>query len=104
MMFLNYSEISKSVKKKALRGNPSDIESIMSLLEEADLPTTKIIDFHLSKVINTRGIEEIAHFLFHGSQIQRNYCTLFFARRNEWDLVNKAYQEGLIDWKQAYSR
>ena len=74
------------------------------MLETADLPTTRAIDRYLGEVCLADGIDTIRHYLFHGSQIQRNYCTLFFARRNDWNIVNAAYARGLIDAKQAYSR
>ena len=44
------------------------------------------------------------HYLFHGTQIQRNYCTLYFGRRGEYLIVRKAYDAGIIDAKQAFSR
>jgi hypothetical protein len=74
------------------------------LHEKVDLPTTKILDYYLGTVGTPEGIGRIEHYLFHGTQMQRNYSTLFFARRNDWSLVNKAYSMGLIDHVQAYSR
>jgi hypothetical protein len=72
--------------------------------EEVDLPTTKVVDYHLGTVDNVDGIRRIEHYLFTGTQIQRNYCTLFFARMGEWPIVNRAFKLGLIDRTQAYSR
>jgi DNA-binding MarR family transcriptional regulator len=97
----------KSIKIKTLcnSGFKGDIDQVMAYLnEDVDLPTTKIVDFYLGTVTNIDGIRRIEHYLFSGSQMQRNYCTLFFARRNEWRIVNKAYNLGLIDYAQAYSR
>lgn len=93
------------IKKLCEKGNKEDISKVMSYLnEDVDLPTTKIVDYYLGTVKNCEGIDCIEYFLFNGTQIQRNYCTLFFARRNDWILVNKAYNLGLIDYIQAYSR
>ncbi len=104
MTGLNYASISQTLKDHALKGSPSDIEVIMEALNEADLPVTRIVDFCLSQVTNPLGIDRIAHYLFHGTQIQRNYATLFFARRNDWNMVNEAYAAGSIDKIQAFSR
>jgi hypothetical protein len=92
-------------KKLALEGTVDNVNLLISKLDHtADIPTTKVIDYCLGFVENPEGIERLKHFLFHGSQMQRNYCTLYFARRNEWEVVNRAYKQGLIDYKQAYSR
>jgi hypothetical protein len=39
-----------------------------------------------------------------GTLIQRNYASLFLNRLGEWEPVKKAYELGLIDEVQAYSR
>lgn len=89
----------------ALRGTGEDVEYLFSQLNEhADIPLTKIIDYCIGLVTTLEGIDVIKKYLYYGTQMQRNYATLFFARRNDWDLVNKAYSQGLIDYKQAYSR
>jgi DNA-binding MarR family transcriptional regulator len=99
------SERSIEIRKLCRRGSAADIDRLMSFLDErTDLPTTKIIDYHLGTVDNVEGFRRIEHYLFNGTQMQRNYCTLFFARRNEWRIVNRAYDMGLIDHVQAYSR
>jgi len=86
-------------------GTEEDIDLVLSYLDDdVDIPTTKLVDFYLGTVDTTDGLRRIEHYLFNGSQIQRNYCTLFFARRNEWRLVNRAYEMGLIDRVQAFSR
>ncbi len=95
----------EKIKERCLRGDKEDIDFVISLLNsEVDLPTTRAVDFYLSLVTNNIAIERIEYYLFKGSQIQRNYCTLFFARRDDWPIVNKAYKKGLIDYIQAYSR
>ena len=101
---MNYTSIFESIKKKALKGTSDDIDSIMRILETADLPITRAVDFYLGFVINPEGINRLEYFLFSGKQIQRNYCALFFERRNEWKLINRAYRAGCIDAVQAYSR
>ena len=101
---MNYTTLFESIKTKAYSGSSSDIDAIMIELNKGDLPTSRAVDFYLSFVTNTNGIDRLSHYLFSGTQIQRNYCALFFERINEWELINKAYKEGCIDKIQAYSR
>jgi len=61
---------------------------------------SRFIDYALGLVKSSEGVERIKQYLFKGTQIQRNYGTLFFNRRSEkgdWDIVKKAYMMGLID-------
>lgn len=100
-----YREKFDSIKDKCLSGKAEEVRSVLSLLNaEVDLPTTRAIDFYLGQITNREGIQVLEEYLFRGTQIQRNYCTLFFARRDEWGLVNKACKLGLIDELQAYSK
>ncbi len=100
-----YYETFNDIKEKCLRGTERDIRFVISLLnKDVDLPTTRAVDFYLGMVKTAEGINVLEEFLFEGTQIQRNYCTLFFARNDDWALVNKAYNLGLIDSRQAYSR
>lgn len=93
------------IVEKCHRGNQIDIEDVVNMLtNNVDITTRKNIDFHLGKVTNPEGISRLERYLFHGSQIQRNYVTLFFARRDDWELIHRAYKLGLIDYRQAYSR
>ncbi len=102
---MNYSTLFQKIRKHCECGTVKEIDWVLGLLTDSvDLPTTKAIDLYLGQVTADEGIRRIEFYLFNGTQIQRNYCTLFFARRNEWSVVNKAYSEGLIDWAQAYSR
>ena len=101
---MNYTKLFNSIKTRASQGTVSDIDFIMMTLDNADLPTTRAVDFYLGFVTNREGINRLTHYLFSGTQIQRNYCALFFERKNEWGLINKAYEEGCIDAIQAYSR
>ncbi|MBN2735578.1 MAG: hypothetical protein JXR70_01265 [Spirochaetales bacterium] len=92
-------------KAMAMEGSAKSIDFLISCLDKnTDLPTTKRLDYALSFVTSQEGIGQLEHYLFNGTQIQRNYITLFFARRNEWPLVNRAYAMKLIDYRQAYSR
>jgi DNA-binding MarR family transcriptional regulator len=93
------------IKQLCKSGSLYDVDCVLGFLDEmVDIPTTKFVDFYLGTLTNPEGIKRIESYLFNGTQIQRNYCTLFFLRRNEWEVVNKAYTLGLIDYKQAYSR
>ena len=100
----NYTEKFLKLKALCISGHADDIDLVMEELDNADLPTTRAVDFYLGLVDNPFGFERIEHYLFNGTQIQRNYCTLFFARRNEWKKVNEAFRLGLVDRIQAYSR
>lgn len=68
------------------------------------IANSKLIDFALGHVDSEEGVKVMEYYLFHGTQIQRNYCTLYFGRRGEYPLIRKAYDKGLIDAKQAFSR
>jgi hypothetical protein len=70
---------------KAENGDPKDIDFIMqNLNSESTFAMTRYIDFSLGPVPNEKGIARIKHYLFNGSQIQRNYSSLFFNRRGDW--------------------
>jgi DNA-binding MarR family transcriptional regulator len=95
----------RDIRTSCNRGSTQDIDRVLEYLTaDIDIPTTKVVDFYLGTVTNPEGVRRIEYYLFHGTQIQRNYCTLFFSRKNEWQIVNKAYGMGLIDAAQAYSR
>jgi hypothetical protein len=90
---------------KAESGDPNDIDFIMhNLSRESTLAMTRYVDFSLGLVTNEAGISRIEYYLFNGSQIQRNYASLFFNRKGDWELVKKAFQQGLIDETQAFAR
>lgn len=90
---------------KAKAGRPIDVDYIMNnLTVESSLAMTRYIDFALSLVENSEGIMRIEYYLFNGTLIQRNYASLFLNRLGEWKPVKKAYELGLIDEVQAYSR
>ena len=89
----------------AEKGDPADVDFIMqNLSAETTFEMTRYVDFALGLVSNEKGITRIEHYLFNGSQIQRNYASLFFNRRGDWEIVKKAYNQGLIDEIQAFAR
>ena len=89
----------------AKEGTEASIREIMQHLNQSmTLAESKFIDFALGLIETEKGIEIMEGYLFHGTQIQRNYCALYFGRRGEYILIRRAYDEGLIDAKQAFSR
>lgn len=97
--------ILKEMIIKAKRGEKSDINFIINHLNpDSTLEITRYVDYALSLVENKEGIKQLEFYLFNGTLIQRNYCTLYFNRKGDWPVVKKAYQQGLIDEIQAYSR
>jgi len=91
--------------EKAIDGNFDDIDYIMgNLSSESLFAMTRYVDFALSLVENDNGKERIKHYLFNGTQIQRNYASLYFNRRGDWEIVKEAFRKGLIDETQAYAR
>jgi hypothetical protein len=89
----------------ARAGSATDIDTIMADLNpDMTIAASKIIDYSLGLVEKEQGIERMAYYLFNGTQMQRNYCTLFFNRRGDWPLVKEAFEKGLIDAIQAFSR
>lgn len=102
---LIYKEKFERIRDLCLSGGASEVREVLEMLnEDVDLPTTRAVDFYLGTVDNPEGLGILESYLFEGTQIQRNYCTLFFARRDDWHLVNRAYDLGLVDALQAYSR
>jgi hypothetical protein len=95
----------KQLIDKAVNGSPNDVDYIMDKLTfDSTFAMTRYVDFALSLVKNAGGIERIKYYLFEGSLIQRNYACLFLNRLGEWKPVKQAYEQGLIDEIQAYSR
>lgn len=90
---------------RAKNGTSDDIDFIMSqLTSDSTFAITRYVDYALSLVEKTDGIERISFYLFNGTLIQRNYASLYFNRRGDWELVKQAYEQGLIDENQAYAR
>ena len=95
----------KELVDRANRGSIDDIDYILGHLSpDVTLSMTRFVDYALGLVESDAGINRIEYYLFHGTQIQRNYCSLFFNRRGDWPMVKKAYERGLIDKIQAYAR
>ncbi len=92
----------------AKNGTPKDVDLLMAGLKRSmSFADSRFLDYALGLVTSTEGVERIKQYLFKGTQIQRNYSTLFFNRRSEpgdWEIVKKAYQAGLIDETQAFSK
>lgn len=89
----------------ARRGSPEDVDFILGhLTPDVTLAVTKFVDYALSLVETDAGIGRIEFVLFNGTQMQRNYCSLFFNRRGDWPVVKRAYDAGLIDEIQAFAR
>lgn len=91
--------------ERAESGNEEDVDYVIShLTDDSTLAMTRYVDFALSLVENQKGISRLEYYLFNGTPIQRNYCCLFFNRRLDYDIVNLAFEKGLIDEIQAFSR
>ncbi len=89
----------------AREGTKDSIREIMKHLNKSmTLEESKFIDFALGHVDNDEGVKIMEYYLFHGTQIQRNYCALYFGRRDDYLIIRKAYDEGLIDEKQVFAR
>lgn len=86
-------------------GTKSSIDKIMNdLNRQMTLAESKFIDYALGKIESTEGMDTMTYYLFHGTQVQRNYCALYFGRQGEYLLIRKAFDKGLLDAKQAFSR
>ncbi len=94
----------KEFIEKAIRGNKDDIDYIFNnLTHDATFATTRYVDYALSVVENEEGIKQIEYYLFNGTHIQRNYSSLFFNRRYDYAIVDKAFELGLLDEIQAFA-
>jgi len=90
---------------RAERGQKEDVDYLMSrLTKDATIATTRFADYALSFVHSREGIERMEYYLFNGTLMQRNYSTLYFNRKGDWKIVKRAYEMGLIDEIQVYSR
>lgn len=91
--------------EKAENGSEFDVDYIMShLSKDSSLAMTRYVDYALSLVENQNGIKRMEHYLFNGTLIQRNYSSLFFNRRLDYEIVKRAFKEGRIDEIQAFAR
>ena len=102
---MKFSGKVKELIDRANSGNVEDVDFILNhLTPDVTFSTSRFVDYALSFVTSDSGIQQIEYYLYNGTQIQRNYCALFFNRRDDWIIVKKAYEEGLIDEIQAYAR
>lgn len=102
---MKFSGKVKELIDRANSGNVEDVDFILNhLTPDVTFSTSRFVDYALSFVISDSGIQQIEYYLYNGTQIQRNYCALFFNRRDDWIIVKKAYEDGLIDEIQAYAR
>lgn len=87
------------------QGNKSDIDILMAALEdEQNVATIKLVDYALSLVNNPCGKEQIKHYLFNGTPLQRNYAALYFKRLKNKEILAEAVKLGCIDRVQAFSK
>ncbi|HEX8141239.1 MAG TPA: hypothetical protein VF553_01500 [Pyrinomonadaceae bacterium] len=81
-------------------GNVSDVDYLMHMLESEPQPAiTRLVDYALGLVQTPHGEERIRHYLFEGTQAQRNYAALYFRRmgRKHQPLLLEAFNQGKID-------
>lgn len=95
----------QALKQRALSGTVSDVDYLMQTLESnRSFAGYKLIDYALSLVKSDEVTNRIEHFLFCGSQVQRNYAALYFRRRGVNRVIDEAVRQGCIDTIQAYAR
>ncbi len=88
-------EIGREIGELCGSGTAEGIDGAMEYLtEDADIATTKIVDYYLGTVDTVEAMKRIEYYLFNGTQMQRNSCTLFFVRGTAWKLGNKAFRMG----------
>ncbi|MEH2272730.1 MAG: hypothetical protein V7K68_30630 [Nostoc sp.] len=86
-------------------GGVSNVDTLMESLEnEQNTAITKLVDYTLGLVNTSEGKDRIRHYLFNGTQIQRNYAALYFKRKGAKDILIEAVQQGCIDRVQAFSK
>ncbi len=101
---MNKSKLQRYIEL-AREGTKQSIKKIMlDLNENITLMESRFIDYALGHIESDEGVKAMEYYLFNGSQIQRNYCTLYFNRREDYPIVVQAWKEGLIDDIQAFSR
>jgi hypothetical protein len=86
-------------------GERADVDALMRALDAGnDLATAKLVDYALSLVDTREGKDQMRHYLFHGTQTQRNYAALYFKRKGVEDILEQAVILGLIDREQAFAK
>lgn len=89
----------------ARNGGVSDVDFLLQALEvDGNTATYKLVDFALGLVETPQGKDRIRHYLFNGTQMQRNYAALYFKRLGAKDVLAEAVKQGCIDRVQAFSK
>lgn len=87
------------------QGTPANVDIMMESLEcDPSSSPYKLIDYTLGLVRDSAGEERIEHYLFNGTQVQRNYAALYFKRLSKTDILTEAVRMGCIDRIQAFSK
>jgi hypothetical protein len=103
MTITNHPNRLQTFAARGQSGTRADIDQLMGeLTAHDDVATTKLVDNAFSQVTSREGVAALRHYLFHGTQTQRNYAALFFKRKGYHDLLNEAFDQGMIDHNQAY--
>jgi hypothetical protein len=83
-------------------GTPDGVDALFRRLNmNESLGTCKMIDYAIGLVATEDGRSQIKHYLFNGTQMQRNYAALYFRRRGDRSLLNEALARDLIDKPQT---
>ncbi len=84
------------------------MESITILIDklhkDMTLKESRFVDFALGQIDTEHGHKIMEYYIMNGTQIQRNYCALYFGRLGDYDIIQKAYDAGKIDATQAWAR
>ena len=86
-------------------GTVADVDFLMDALSSKDdIATTRLVDYALSLVETVEGADRMQHYLFNGTQRQRNYAALYFKRLNEFGILREALVQGKVDDLQVFNR
>ncbi len=86
-------------------GTPEAIDIMMESLEiDPSSSPHKLVDYTLGLVKNLEGQLRIEHYLFNGTQVQRNYAALYFKRIGAVGILTEAVEMGCVDRIQAFSK
>ncbi len=89
----------------ARAGGIADVDKLMDSLEnDFNSATCKLVDYTLGLVKTSEGKERIKHYLFNGTQTQKNYAAFYFKRLGARDILVEAVNQGCIDRVQAFSK
>lgn len=87
------------------QGSAAAVDFLMDRLALCDdIATTRLVDYALSLVETGEGVARLQHYLFNGTQRQRNYAALYFKRLDEFGLLAEALAQGKVDALQVYNR